>query len=278
MKTEVATIDSAVKAIEKVLIGGDLSSLTAEQKISYYNKVCESLSLNPLTQPFAFIKLNGKEVLYATRACTEQLRTIHNVSLQIVARESLEGVYVVTARAILPNGRQDESTGAVAISGLKGDNLANAYLKCETKAKRRVTLSICGLGLLDETEVATIHTAEVVHPKVEASFVPPPVTPTMKALFEKNEAAAVKEEMSKRLYHHDDLATEGFSTAHSEALYVMFGKNKGMTFAEVGKEGLAKSVWGAEKGLSEGSEWVDKVGVSNVELFIKQAKEYINNA
>ena len=34
--------------------------------------------------------------------------------------------------------------------------LANAFLKSETKAKRRVTLSICGLGLLDESEVDSI--------------------------------------------------------------------------------------------------------------------------
>jgi len=32
-------------------------------------------------------------------------------------------------------------------------------MKAETKAKRRVTLSICGLGLLDETEVETVSTA-----------------------------------------------------------------------------------------------------------------------
>ena len=29
-------------------------------------------------------------------------------------------------------------------------------MKAETKAKRRVTLSICGLGMLDETEVETV--------------------------------------------------------------------------------------------------------------------------
>jgi hypothetical protein len=30
-------------------------------------------------------------------------------------------------------------------------------MKCETKAKRRVTLSICGLGMLDETEVDSLN-------------------------------------------------------------------------------------------------------------------------
>ena len=37
---------------------------------------------------------------------------------------------------------------------LKGEVRANAILKAVTKAKRRATLSICGLGWLDESEVA----------------------------------------------------------------------------------------------------------------------------
>jgi hypothetical protein len=44
----------------------------------------------------------------------------------------------------------------VPIGSLKGDSLCNALMKGETKAKRRVTLSIAGLGWLDETELETI--------------------------------------------------------------------------------------------------------------------------
>jgi hypothetical protein len=65
-------------------------------------------------------------------------------------------IYVVTARAKDRTGREDESTGAVPLGNLKGDALANALMKAETKAKRRVTLSIAGLGWLDETELETI--------------------------------------------------------------------------------------------------------------------------
>jgi hypothetical protein len=156
--------------IASVVLGGDLSRLSTPEKLNYYDSVCDSLGLNKLTKPFAFIKLNGKEVLYATRDCADQLRKIHKVSIQITARESINGVYVVTARGSLPDGRCDESTGAVALEHLKGEALANAYLKCETKAKRRVTLSICGLGLLDETEVETIKDAiKVEQPKVTSS-------------------------------------------------------------------------------------------------------------
>jgi len=41
-------------------------------------------------------------------------------------------------------------------------NFGNALMKAVTKAKRRVTLSICGLGMLDETEVETIPSARPV--------------------------------------------------------------------------------------------------------------------
>lgn len=157
MNTELAkTNGTSARTIESVLLQGDLRNLTPELKLSYYQKVCDTLGLNPYTQPFAYIVLNGKETLYAKRDATEQLRKIHGVSITILARELVEDLYIVTARATDKTGRSDESVGAVNLGGLKGDNRANAIMKAETKAKRRVTLSICGLGLLDETEVETI--------------------------------------------------------------------------------------------------------------------------
>lgn len=150
------------EAVERVLIQGDLDRLTPDQRVSYYRRVCESLELNPLTKPFEYLKLNGKLILYARKDCTEQLRKRDRVSTAIVGREVVEGVYVVTARATTADGRGDESIGAVPIDGLKGEARANAMMKAETKAKRRVTLSICGLGMLDETEVESIPGAQPV--------------------------------------------------------------------------------------------------------------------
>lgn len=145
-----------VSIFENVLVAGDLSQLSPDQRISYYNKVCESLGLNPLTKPFEYIRMNNKLVLYAKRDCTDQLRKKQNVSIKIISREKLDDVFMVVAEAQLTTGRVDSAIGAVNIKGLHGDNLANALMKAETKAKRRVTLSICGLGFLDETEVETI--------------------------------------------------------------------------------------------------------------------------
>jgi hypothetical protein len=146
----------APEVIEKIVIGGDLSALNAAQRAEYYAAVCRSLRLNPLTKPFEYLNLNGKLRLYALRDCADQLRRLHGISIYIANRERLSDIYIVTARAKDRQGREDESTGAVPVGNLKGDALANALMKAETKAKRRVTLSIAGLGWLDETELDTI--------------------------------------------------------------------------------------------------------------------------
>ena len=154
--------------MEKVLIGGDLSVLDERERVDYYAAVCKSVGLNPLTQPFEYLNLQGKLTLYAKRSCTDQLRAIHSISVEITHRDKQDDLYVVTARGTNPAGRSDESVGAVPLGNLTGDALANAIMKAETKAKRRVTLSICGLSILDETEVADLGAERPHQPAIEA--------------------------------------------------------------------------------------------------------------
>lgn len=151
-----------VDVIESVVISGDLSKLKPEERVAYYRAVCTSINVNPLTRPFDYITLNGRLILYARKECTDQLRKNNGVSITKLERELTNDVYTVTAYAFDLAGRQDSSIGAVFIGGLKGEALANAMMKAETKSKRRVTLSICGLGMLDETEIETIPEAHPV--------------------------------------------------------------------------------------------------------------------
>lgn len=153
--------------LESIVTGGDLAKLSPKDRLTYYAQVCQSVGLNPLTKPLEYIHLNGKLTLYARRDATDQLRALKRVSVVIKGREATEGCYVVTASASTPDGRTDESIGAVDLGALKGEARANAMMKAETKAKRRVTLSICGLGMLDETEVLTVAGAKPI--KVDAS-------------------------------------------------------------------------------------------------------------
>jgi hypothetical protein len=154
--------------LERMVISGDLSELNAAQRAECYAAVCRSLGLNPRTKPFAYLTLHGKLRLYALRDCAEQLRRLHGISISITNRERLDDLYVVTARAKDRHGREDECTGAVPLGHLSGEDLANALMRAETKAKRRVTLSIMGLGWLDETEFDTMpHGPHTVMPSEE---------------------------------------------------------------------------------------------------------------
>lgn len=157
-------ITKQTNVISQLILNGDLSKLTATDKVKYYNGYCERMGLDPFTKPFDILRLNGREVLYCTRSGTQQLNKLHQVSHLITSRELIEavGVYQVTSKASLPDGRCTESIGAVNIAGLKGEAYANAIMKAETKAKRRATLDLLGLGVLDESETESIPNAEPV--------------------------------------------------------------------------------------------------------------------
>lgn len=151
--------------VETVLIKGDLSKLTPPQRDAYYLKLCEVTGLNPLMQPFDYLTLNNKLVLYAKKEAAAQLRAVHNISVTDMDQVEHEGVYTVTVKVQNGKGRTDMDMGSTNVAGLKGDVRGNAMMKAATKAKRRATLSICGLGLLDETEVETIPGATPLAPE-----------------------------------------------------------------------------------------------------------------
>jgi hypothetical protein len=142
------------EVIERVIASGDIAKMDPQARVAFYWRTCESLGLNPLTQPFSYLNLDGKIVLYARKDATEQLRRVNRVSVfALTEKESEDGTFTVTAQGRLPDGREDAATGIVFIKGLSGQALANAKMKAETKAKRRLTLSLVGLGFMDESEV-----------------------------------------------------------------------------------------------------------------------------
>jgi hypothetical protein len=153
--------------LEAVLGQGNLAELNPAQRLAYMTRTCESLGLNPLTRPFRFLTLNGQVQMYATRDCADQLRASRKISLTVVDKYIDGDLFCVTVRATTPDGRNDEDMGAVTLGQLKGEARANAIMKGITKAKRRVTLSICGLGFLDEIEAETLPHAQTFDAEAE---------------------------------------------------------------------------------------------------------------
>lgn len=180
------------------LLTKDLSEMTKGERQQYLTDLCQSLGLNPRTRPFGFLvtKESGgieKTSLYAFKDATEQLRKLYSISLEQVSASEQSGCFLVAVKAKTPDGREDFATGAVALEKpdgtwekshtgknyfklngkmirYSGDDLANALMKAETKAKRRATLSICGLGILDESEIETIKGAKIIDSDQESGW------------------------------------------------------------------------------------------------------------
>lgn len=183
-----------MSAIELCLATGNLAQLQPDQRMNYLHALCQSVKLNPLTRPFQFMDLQGKLVVYATKDCADQLRARDKVNIEIIGKEEAHGCYTVTVKASV-NGRSDESCGSVPLTypdqkkeweggrftyvkhpragqPFQGEERANAIMKAETKAKRRVTLSICGLGMPDEEDARLMAEAELEREQTETAGVP----------------------------------------------------------------------------------------------------------
>ena len=148
------------EVLEKVILNADLSSLSPTELVTYLYRVCDKFGIDPITQPFQFIKLNGKLTLYATKACAAALIELKSISTKIVSQEQFQDVFVVTCEATRKDENNEIQTaqdiGVVPIAGLKGDQLGNAMMKAATKAKRRTVLNMAGLGATDESELQAI--------------------------------------------------------------------------------------------------------------------------
>lgn len=162
--------------VEQALIGGNLINLSSEERVSLVMATCKSLRLNPLTNPFIFILVQDWEndserlILYASRNCTDQLRMIHGVT-EVQPLEQWDEDEMLMARAYLRDrsGRCASDIGAIPRKRyskkkgtwyeLSGSMLANAKMHVGTKATRRATLKLVGLGgaVIDESELDTMN-------------------------------------------------------------------------------------------------------------------------
>ena len=179
METSISVQDnSTAELLEAVIIRGDLAKMAPAQRLDYYSQVCQSVGLNPLTKPFEYIVLNGKMTLYAKKDCADQLRRINGVSITKTDINTDGDYIVVTVYGQDKTGRSDVEIGVVSKKDMRGD-YGNALMKAMTKAKRRLTLSLCGLGWLDETEVETIPDAKPVVVTDNGEIIGETVTPVV---------------------------------------------------------------------------------------------------
>jgi hypothetical protein len=141
-----------------------INQLTADEKAEMLVLLCERYGLDPITGPFAILQQKGgkkgfdgppREVVYATRSCTDQLAEKFKISREIVDGpliRDFDGQKMAYAkcRASTPDGRTETASATLFVSDLE-----NLLMKVETKAKRRATLAMMGIPMPDELETET---------------------------------------------------------------------------------------------------------------------------
>lgn len=122
--------------------------LSPAHRLAGMKAKCQALGIDPMTGPFEFIEFKtGTVTLYPTKSCTDQLRMKHGVTVRITESGWDADAKLFFAKAVATDrhGREDEDEAWLDQGGLTP---ANARMKVITKVKRRVTLSICGLGAI----------------------------------------------------------------------------------------------------------------------------------
>ena len=174
---------------EALMASGDLAKLSTAQRNEYYIYRCRSVGLDPAAQPFEYLELDGKLVLYAKKGATDQLMRHYGLSREIVStgydiadssyftatvsvsdgQRSVEDIAQVWLRKReTPYVKDANDPTGVKTTALAGEALANAKMKCISKAARRAVITFCGLGMMDESEVETVERAKPVQRAVSS--------------------------------------------------------------------------------------------------------------
>ncbi len=156
MATKGETVENSVK---ELVVTGELSKLTEDQRIQHYLQVCTSLGLDYRIHPLEYLWVDDPKggrrlILYVLRAGSDALRVQNGIDIIDLIETTADGIVSYKVKAKDKHGRTDMSIGAVSVQGKNTHDRANAMMAAETKAKRRVTLALSGCGLLDESEVA----------------------------------------------------------------------------------------------------------------------------
>lgn len=135
------------------LAAGNLAPLQPQLRVLALRAICEDGGLPVSLSPVILIPGDGGGLKpYITSIGASWVADNKRVSTKILSTETISGVHIVRMLAVAGDGRSVEDIGAVAIQGLTGQNLANAYMKAITKAYRRSVLRLAGLPLTDEDE------------------------------------------------------------------------------------------------------------------------------
>lgn len=183
-------IEVTDEMMEKLLLSGDYSGLSARLQAQFLWILAKKKGLDPMTQPFQFIpNAKGKLILYATKNCALQIKQKHGIvlmkeysgALRLTPQQWDVGVYEVEMKAVNAEGAiLAWDIGTAELENLTGRERKDAPMKAWTRAERRTLLKVEGLGIPDESELDFVPSRERQEaPPTAARVLPPQTSPSM---------------------------------------------------------------------------------------------------
>lgn len=156
---------------------GSLHHLDNAGLVAFRAKLCNYVGLNPYTLPFRFYSNSAGEIfLYATKDACAQLRELKGISVTNTTdyiRDDVLRTITIKITGMNKKGRSSIATGSVSYENIPPKDITdasenkdkdkdkaimynnnhNCIMWAETKALRRLTLDLSGLGVLADVEV-----------------------------------------------------------------------------------------------------------------------------
>lgn len=145
-----------------LMVSGNLSKMTLVEKAQFLAQLAKAENIPAFPPPYA-IGLDPqtkKEKIISTKNRAESLRKRDSISTEILYKGPMRNgtpdgdltFYEVEIKGSTPDGRSAMDLGVVFLGNLQGQERANKIMAAVTKAQNRVTNSLSGSGMLDETE------------------------------------------------------------------------------------------------------------------------------
>lgn len=146
--------DKLPASVVKAQLYNDWSKLSEEDRLKAALALCRALDIPTPLNPFRFITMNGKVVLYAPNEAAQLIAESKGASVNITNKylDKETNIYTVEVRVSTAT-RTIDNMACLYVGGLTGQKRADAMMKAVTKASRRTIFAAFGLSVTDDDDI-----------------------------------------------------------------------------------------------------------------------------
>ena len=139
----------------RAMLYNEWHKVAEQDRFKHIQNLCTVLNIPTPMNPFRFIEMKGRTVLYAGVEAAQLLARLNNLSITTTGKslDADANLLTIDMKAVDGNGRTVENFGCIYLGGLVGQERGNAIMKCHTKTFRRTVFTAVGLSAADEDDL-----------------------------------------------------------------------------------------------------------------------------